>query len=175
MLSVDPILTRRLIIRPFAEPDLDAAYEVNSDPEARRFTGGIVSREDSDRSLREQIHRVCQSGLGARAVVQRRTNRVIGYCGLQPFADTEEIELFYGYATHTWGNGFATEAAAALLDLGFRCLQPERVVAIAHPENVASLRVLEKLGFNRSGTYPHPRWKVEHLFLALTRPVTEGA
>ena len=175
MLSLDPILTKRLIIRPFGERDLDAAYEVNSDPEARRFTGGAISRVESDDGLRKQIHRVCQSGLGARAVVTRRTDRVIGYCGLQPFADTEEVELFYGYATSTWGKGFATEAAAALIDLGFRCLQPERVVAIAHPENIASLRVLEKLGFIRSGTYPHPRWKVKHLFLVRTRPVTEGA
>jgi len=119
MLSVDPILTRRLIIRPFGEPDLDAAYEINSDPEARRFTGGVKSRVDPDRGLREQIHRVCQSGLGARAVVERRAGHVIGYCGLQSFADTEEIELFYGYATRMWGNGFATEAAAALSGISF--------------------------------------------------------
>lgn len=169
MLPIDPITTGRLVIRPFDEGDLDAAYRVSSDPEARRFTGGVLSRAESDRGLRGHIDRVSQSGLGARAVVESRSDQMIGYCGLQRFADTEEIELFYGYATHAWGRGFATEAAAALVDLGFRCLRTERLVAIVHPENLASLRVLEKLGFLRSGTYPHPRWKVEHLFLELDR------
>ncbi len=169
MLSIDPIATRRLVIRPFDEGDLDAAYQVSSDPEARRFTGGVLSRAESDRGLRGHIDRVSESGLGARAVVESRSHQMIGYCGLQRFADTEEIELFYGYATHAWGRGFATEAATALVDLGLRCPQIERLVAIVHPENLASLRVLEKLGFLRSGTYPHPRWKLEHLFLELDR------
>jgi RimJ/RimL family protein N-acetyltransferase len=169
MLPSDSIETERLVIRPFDEGDLDAAYAVNSDPEARRFTGGVVDRAESDRGLRKQIDRVSRTGLGARAVVERQSNQVIGYCGLQPFAETAEIELFYGYATSAWGRGFATEAADALIELGFRCLDAERLVAIVLPENVASLRVLEKLGFLRSGTYLHPRWKLEHLFLCLAR------
>jgi RimJ/RimL family protein N-acetyltransferase len=45
----------------------------------------------------------------------------------------------------------------------------KRLVAIVHPENLASLRVLEKPGFIRSGTHPHPRWKEEHLFLCVAR------
>ena len=170
MLPIDPIQTERLLIRPFDEADLESAYQVSSDPEARRFTGGVLSRSESDRGLRAHIDRVSRTGLGARAVVECRSDQVIGYCGLQHFADTEEIELFYGYATRAWGRGFATEAATAFVDLGFRCLRTERLVAIAHPENLASLRVLEKLGFIRSGTYPHPRWKVEHLLLSLARP-----
>ena len=170
MLPSDPITTRRLVIRPFDEGDLDAAYQVSSDPEARRFTGGVLSRDESDRGIRGHIDRVSRSGLGARAVIESRSARVIGYCGLQGFADTEEIELFYGYATHAWGRGFATEAATEFIDLGFRCLPSERLVAIVHPENLASRRVLEKLGFIRAGTYPHPRWKVEHFLLHLARP-----
>jgi ribosomal-protein-alanine N-acetyltransferase len=169
MLPIDPIKTRRLLIRPFDEGDLDAAYQVNSDPEARRFTGGVVSRVESDRGIRGHIDRISRSGLGARAVVESRSGQVIGYCGLQRFADTDEIELFYGYATHVWGRGIATETAAALVDLGFQCLRPERLVAIVDPENLGSLRVLEKLGFVRAGSYFHPRWKLEHLFLHLVR------
>jgi ribosomal-protein-alanine N-acetyltransferase len=169
MLPIDPITTKRLVIRPFDEGDLDAAYQVSSDPEARRFTGGVLTRAESDRGLHGHIDRVSQSGLGARAVIECQSNQLIGYCGLQRFADTEEIELFYGYATRARGRGFATEAATALIELGLRYLQTEPLVAIVHPENLASLRVLEKLGFTRSGTYPHPRWKVEHLFLRLAR------
>jgi len=169
MLPIDPIKTKRLVIRPFDEGDLDIVYQISSDPEARRFTGGVLTRAESDRGLQGHIDRVSQSGLGARAVVESGSDQLIGYCGLQPFADTEEIELFYGYATHAWGRGFATEAAVAVIELGFRCLQAERLVAIVHPENLASLRVLEKLGFLRSGTYLHPRWKLEHLFLHLAR------
>jgi RimJ/RimL family protein N-acetyltransferase len=169
-LPLEPIVTQRLLIRPLESSDLEAAFELNSDADARRYTGGVVDRAASDRGLRAQIARVRASGLGSRAVVDRGSGDVVGYCGLQPFADSDEIELFYGYASRVWGRGLATEAARAVLELGFRCLDRDRIVAIVDPENRASVRVLEKLGFVRTGTYPHPRWHVDHLLLAVEQP-----
>ena len=163
MLEVAPIRTKRLEIRPFSEADLAAAYAFNADPDARRFMGGVLSRADSDSGSRAHIESVGTVGLGARAVVERSANAVVGYCGLQRFAGTQEIELFYGYLPAAWGRGIATEAARAILALGFRSLSIGHVVAIVRRENVASIRVLEKLAFRLVGTYPHPRWHVEHL------------
>lgn len=87
---------------------------------------------------------------------------------MQKFAGTEEIELFYGYLPATWGRGVATEAAHGLLPVAQRCESVAHLVAIVHPENLASLRVLEKLRFQPDGTYLHPRWHVEFLRLQLT-------
>jgi len=170
MLDRAVIRTKRLDIRPFVDADLPALLSFNSSPQARRFMGGVVSRSDTEASLLAHIDRVESTGLGARAVVERSDNAVVGYCGLQRFEGTEEIELFYGYLPVAWGHGVATEAALGLLPLAQRCEEVDHLVAIVHPENVASLRVLEKLGFRRVGTYLHPRWGTEHLRLQLGTP-----
>jgi RimJ/RimL family protein N-acetyltransferase len=63
--------------------------------------------------------------------------------------DTGDVEIGYGMAKSYWGRGFASEAAAATMKYGFEQLHLPRIVAIAWPENTASLRVLEKLGMRR--------------------------
>jgi len=167
MLDADPIRTGRLEIRRFSEADLDAAYAFNSDAKARHFMGGVVSRTDSDSSFRRHIVSVGTTGFGARAVVERDAGLVVGYCGLQKFAATEEVELFYGLVPAAWGRGIATEASRAFVSLGFRSLSVDHLVAIVHPQNLGSIGVLEKLCFRRVGTYLHPRTQVEHLLLHL--------
>jgi len=88
-------------------------------------------------------------------------------------SETEEIELFYGYLPTAWGRGVATEVAHGLLRVAQRCEAIEQLVAIVHPENIASLRVLEKLRFRPAGTYLHPRWHIKHLRLQLAALVHE--
>ena len=163
MLDRTVIRTARLDVRPFSVADLSAFLVFNSSPEARRFMGGVVSKSDTESSLDTHIDSVETTGLGARAVVERSSDSVLGYCGLQRFAETEEIELFYGYLPTAWGRGVATEAAHGLLPVAQRCEAIEHLVAIVHPENIASRRVLEKLQFRPAGTYLHPRWHIEHL------------
>jgi ribosomal-protein-alanine N-acetyltransferase len=167
MLDRAIIRTERLDIRPFIDADLSAVLSFNSNPQARRFMGGVVSKSDTESSLRAHIDTVETTGLGARAVVERGSDSVVGYCGMQQFAETEEIELFYGYLPVTWGRGVATEAALGLLPLAQRCEAVGHLVAIVHPENAASIRVLEKVRFLHAGTYIHPRWGIEHLRLQL--------
>ena len=81
------------------------------------------------------------------AVVLRETDRLIGWCGLGPLDfDESEIELYFGLSTEHWGKGIATEAGVLMLDCGFRRLDLDRIVAVVQPGNVASKRVLGKLG-----------------------------
>ncbi len=163
MLNREAIRTERFEIRPFCAADLPVFVSFNSDPKARRFMGGVVSKSDTESSLRAHIQSVGATGLGARAVVVQNSGSVLGYCGLQKFEDTDEIELFYGYLPTAWGRGVATEAARGLLPVAQRCESIDHLVAIVRPDNIASLRVLEKLGFTEAGTYFHPRWHVEHV------------
>jgi ribosomal-protein-alanine N-acetyltransferase len=69
--------------------------------------------------------------------------------------NTPEIEVGYLFAADCWGKAYATEAARAALDYGFTELDLDRIVAITRPENLASQRVLEKIGmrFERNARY----------------------
>jgi ribosomal-protein-alanine N-acetyltransferase len=77
------------------------------------------------------------------AVCLRTTGKVIGWVGLGPLEfEPREIELYYGIASLHWGKDLATEAAHAMLEYGFSAIGLRKIVAVVHPENVASVRVL---------------------------------
>jgi RimJ/RimL family protein N-acetyltransferase len=71
---------------------------------------------------------------------------LIGFCGFRLFGEAREVELLYGIAPAEWGRGFATEAAQAMLRFGFEELGFDRVLAGADTPNIASFRVMEKIG-----------------------------
>ena len=72
---------------------------------------------------------------------------VIGWAGIGPWEpDPSEVELFYGISKEYWGEGFASEAAQAVMQYAFGTIGLKRLVAVANPENVGSVRVLEKIG-----------------------------
>ena len=87
------------------------------------------------------------------AVVERPSGSVVGYCSLTAMdvGETRALELGYSIAPRYRGLGYATEAASLARDEAFRNLGAQRLVAIAEPDNAASLRVLEKLGFTSMG------------------------
>jgi ribosomal-protein-alanine N-acetyltransferase len=78
----------------------------------------------------------------------RDTGEFVGTCGLEPFefGNQPEVELGYRLCLKHWGQGYATEAANAVLRYGFDTLGLHKTMAFALPQNVASLRILEKLG-----------------------------
>lgn len=80
------------------------------------------------------------------ATIYKANQRLIGHCGLEYLASLDSVEVNYLLARKYWGQGLATESAIALLSYGFDTLQFERLVALAKPENFASLRVMEKIG-----------------------------
>lgn len=71
---------------------------------------------------------------------------MIGHCGLEYVVSLDEVEVNYLLAREYWGQGLATESAIAIANYGFETLQLERLVGIAKPENLASCRVMEKIG-----------------------------
>ena len=85
--------------------------------------------------------------------------RLIGWCGLG-ISDDEPREAIVWYTLHpdAWNRGYTTEAARALVDFGFRTLGLHRVGADCDPANVASWRVLEKLGMRREGHLREKFW-----------------
>ena len=141
--------TERLILRPLTMDDLPAVFERTSDPEVMRFHDGPLSLEATQAGLEATISKADDFlPFGLRAVVVKVTNQNVGYCNLGPLPRLEghPIEISYDIARQRWGNGYATEASARLIQHGFEDLRLPEVIAVVNPQNVASARVAEKLG-----------------------------
>ena len=85
-------------------------------------------------------------GYGRWAVVHKQDARFIGFCGLKYLPKENEVDLGYRFIKAYWGMGLASESGKAALDYGFNELGLKRIVASALTDNVASIRVMEKLG-----------------------------
>lgn len=139
------IETPRLRLRPLVETDLDALAAIAADPQVMVHVGDGVplSRAATALWINNAGVSVRLSGIGSRAVVLRQTGLLIGWVGLIPTPIQNCLELIYGFARASWGQGYATEAARALLAAS----EPGQVDATIDPKNRASWRILEKLGF----------------------------
>ena len=155
--EVPRIETERLELRPLTLADLGALHELYADPDAMRYAGGPThSVDESEARLRRLIEHHERHGFSLWAVVERSSANVAGDAGLVLLEHRgPEIELGYRLKSPAWGKGYATEAAGAWIAYGFDELGLRRIVAVAHPENAASQRVLEKIGmrFERMTTY----------------------
>jgi len=147
-----PLETERLVIRPFRPEDAEQIHGAYVDPEVGiPLAHGRTSRSmEETQGVLEQILQLyeAQDGLGPWAIVERSEEMVIGDCGLYPSTggSAGELEMAYRLRRSSWGRGYATEAADAVLRHGFSELGVSRVVADVEADNEASCRVLEKLG-----------------------------
>jgi RimJ/RimL family protein N-acetyltransferase len=139
--------TRRLILRPFRQEDLDRLVELMANGDFMRFSAGPRTHEETQETLQKFL---CWQDGGLPypfAVVLRETNQVVGYCGFlhhQEFPN--EIEIGYRLDSNYWNRGLITEAARAVRDYAFGTLKLTRVISLIHPENNPSRRVAQKLG-----------------------------
>jgi RimJ/RimL family protein N-acetyltransferase len=150
MMQID---TLRLKLRELTEEDLQAVHDYASDPEVVRYMPfGPNTMEDTKNFLDGAISRQTEEprtdiGLG---IELREDGRLIGACRINK---TSEIEAHVGYILNRgyWGHGYASEAAEALVRFGFTEMGVRRIYADCHPDNVASIRVLEKIGMTLEG------------------------
>ena len=159
------IETPPLLLRPFAPADLDELLRLYSDPEVMRFIGkGVRSREETEAGLTRMAGQWPQLGFGMWALHEKETGKFVGRCGLQPLSDTGQVEVGYALHREFWGRGLTTEAATVALRFGFETIGLPRIVAIARAENVASRRVMEKLGmtYSPADDFDHPRLPPGH-------------
>ena len=145
--------TERLVLRNWLESDVnhylvlarDVGYNCFSPP--GRFL--VHTTEEAHAKVRERVLLFNERKLGKFPIFLRATGEFIGTCGLEPFdlAGQSEVELGYRLCLKFWGKGYAKEAAAAMLSYGFSDLKLARIMAFALPQNKASLRILDQLGF----------------------------
>jgi RimJ/RimL family protein N-acetyltransferase len=164
-----PVLhTERLRLRPRTLADLDANLAMDLDPRVHRY---ILAKAPDPEAWRARLAEQIASGwppTGCIWAVERRDEPgFLGWCGLFPLGYCGLIEIGYRYVPAAWGQGIASEAAAAVLEHGFRALGLDPIVAVTHPDNLASQRVLQKIGLRPSGeAYHYGQWL---RFFRLTR------
>jgi RimJ/RimL family protein N-acetyltransferase len=155
-MQIPMLTTPRLILRAPESTDLEAIAAYEADPEAMRFigAGSVHGRDHAERTLQGYRAEWPRLGHGRWIVALRETGETIGDCGLvrwQEGEPDERPELAYGFLRSAWGQGYATEAGRAAVEWAFATLPFAEIVAVTHPDNVASQRVLEKLGFVAAG------------------------
>jgi RimJ/RimL family protein N-acetyltransferase len=166
-----PIETLRLSLEPFQESDGDALYVMERDPEVKQYAGGVLTRRQTEKLLKKFIQSVSKTGWGAIAIKVRETNQIVGLCGFYGTDVPNEAEIFYGLARDAWGQGYATEAGKALVVAGTQQGGLSSIIAPVHPENVRSIRVLEKIGMTFShSTTSYGLYKVAHVYCLKVEP-----
>ena len=164
--------TPRLVLRPFAESDLDELAALDNDSDVMRYIDGGKGADRAtirERVLPRLLHE--HPGIGTRgywAAQDRESGRFLGWFEFRPLVDDSALVVELGYRLHkdAWGHGYATEGARALIAKGFTELGVHEVTANTMTVNTASRAVLEKLGMTyiRSyfGDWPIPIEGSEH-------------
>ena len=140
--------TPRLFLRRFTEEDAPLIYKLNSDPEVLKYLHEPLLENEAQAKdiLAKIIIPQYKINLGRWAIHTKDDYEFIGWCGLKQNKGSDIIDLGYRFLKTAWGKGYATEAAQYTLIYGMRELKIKSITGMAHFENIASLKVLEKIG-----------------------------
>ena len=160
---MQPFDSARLHFRPLTETDTVGMFELDSDPAVHRYLGGIggqlVSELAQSAAVIEYIQKqYAENGVGRWAVMLRETGEFMGWAGLKLVAgplngETNFYDLGYRFIPRFWSQGFGFEAARAWLDYAFEILRLPRICAYADWHNMASRRILAKIGMRQCPTF----------------------
>jgi ribosomal-protein-alanine N-acetyltransferase len=151
-----PIETQRLRLRSLSDADADRMHAIYGDPEAMRFIGrsgrptadpGVTAGVLAHFQRHEELH-----GFSLWAVDELAGDPLVGVAGLAWVeGHGPDVEAAYLLRRDRWGRGYATETLRAVLAAGHEELGLDRIIALAYPENAASLRVMAKAGMRGDG------------------------
>lgn len=160
--SLPIITTPRLVLRWISEDDIDALFEVFSDPQVMRYwSSGPLANREAAAELQREIAESNRSGLFWKwGVALRESNSLIGTATLFNLEMSNgRAEIGYAIGSAYWGKGYMNEALNALIAHAFEVLDLRRLEADVDPRNTRSVRTLERLGFQREG-FLRERWHV---------------
>ncbi|MFZ2095348.1 MAG: GNAT family N-acetyltransferase [Anaerolineales bacterium] len=142
------INTTRLTLRPLQEKDAETLYRIyQTDGVLRYFPNPVPPPlEKVQRFITGQQAHWQKHGYGNWGIMLEGASEIIGWAGLQYLPELEEIEVGFLLGRPFWGKGYASEAAHASLQSGFNRFKLGYIIALVHPENLASRRVIEKCG-----------------------------
>lgn len=143
--------TERLNLRLFTLDDLQIMFKLGSDPDVVKYADTPCKDLEEAKKRLEQgpLSDYKKYGYGRFAVELKETGEVIGFSGIKYLPEIDLPEVGYRYLKEYWGQGIGTEAARACVEFARQDLKLEKLIALIAPENIASIRVAEKLGMTR--------------------------
>ena len=150
------IETERLILRELTETDVEGMFELDSNIDVHTFLGNnpIKTKEQAEQNIQFIRTQYLERGVGRFAVIEKNSSDFIGWCGLKFCKGKEEelngisnfIDIGYRLIPKFWGKGYASEAAFASLDFGFKNMKYECIYGAAETANIGSNKILRKIG-----------------------------
>jgi RimJ/RimL family protein N-acetyltransferase len=164
----ESLITERLILRPWRDSDRQPFQEMNADPRVMEFMPALLTSEETDELIEGIQRHFQQHGFGPFAAELRHHQSFVGYIGLYvptfdaPFMPA--VEIAWRLAFQHWGRGLATEGAREVLRFAFEDAGLDSVVSFTVPQNLRSIRVMEKLGMTHdpADDFDHPRLPEGH-------------
>lgn len=164
--------TKRLYLREMQQSDFDSLCQILQDKDTMYAYEGAFCDDEVQEWLDRQILRYRKWGFGLWSVIQKETDEMIGQCGLtmQPWKETEVLEIGYLFRRSYWHRGYATEAAKACKTYAFEVLRADAVCSIIRDTNIASQNVAIRNGMTIADTWtkhyrgvdmPHLRYVVQ--------------
>jgi RimJ/RimL family protein N-acetyltransferase len=155
VLWMRPATTSRLRFREMTADDLEAMAAMLGDPDVMAYYPAPMTRQEAAAWIAWNERNYADLGYGL-WILETHDGEFVGDCGLtwQRVGGAARLEVGYHVRRDRQGLGYATEAAAACRDFARDVLGASELVAIVHPENIASRRVAEKLGMRRAGDEP---------------------
>ena len=160
--------TERLILRTWEEADVTPMAAIDQDPKVCEFLPGLGTLEATREGISRIKNHYAEQGFSKYAVELKSTHEMIGFVGLSvPSFEahfTPCVEIGWRLASPHWNQGYATEAAKAVLDYAFMTLGLDEVVAFTVPANLASRRVMDKIGLHYcpDDHFEHPKLAKNH-------------
>lgn len=157
--------TERLGLRRFTPADRDWLCALYSDSDVTEFLGGVLSPDVVDVMMRRRFleYYDANPGMGIWMTVERASGEPVGFHLLNNIQGESIIQVGFALSKPVWGRGYGTEMASAVLRHGFETLGLPKIVGMASLRNLASQRVLQKIGLERRGerAFPHPAYAAE--------------
>jgi RimJ/RimL family protein N-acetyltransferase len=163
----EPLVTDRLRLRAFAEPDRPAVVRLHGDQRVRRYLGGARSPAEVDAALATQPMGACW---GIFAVADRGTDRVLGSVALD--RKRGDLEDSWVFLPEHWGAGFAFEAVTAVIAWAFEQTADQRIIAVTQAANTRSCTLAKRLGMTRATTFEE--YGAEQVQFVLAHPDVSG-
>jgi len=141
------IETERLYLRELNVNDAKSFYQLNLYKEVMKYTEeGAFKNIEESRKFLENYDQYKKYGIGRWAVINKENEEFLGWCGLKFTEKLNEYDIGFRFFRKHWNNGYATESAKACVELGLNKFKFPEIIGRAMKDNLASIRVLEKIG-----------------------------
>jgi [ribosomal protein S5]-alanine N-acetyltransferase len=148
--NLPQLKTDQLFLRQLKMSDVEATFEYASDPEVLKYTFWYTHYSIAD--SRQLIEWLLSEDFACWSIVHKAENRVIGVCFLYNFDfHNRKAEIAFNLTRKYWGNGYMTEAVREMICFAFKRWRLNRIEGTCMPENLASARVMEKVGMQYEG------------------------